>query len=741
MNFKILILIISSFFFTVCSTGPDFERDNENDPLANNFVPNQPSTPNIYIDQDKNINLNWSDETNFEDGYLIKKQIAAGLPVITIDTLDVDVNTFIDTSKDFSLSTKYFIESFVIRNDSLITEGNNQLQFNFQYSQHTLQWITEHENTIKIYWNNTEGNGQKYVDGFLIELYSSNSPKQWIPYDTLKIVTTSTEGEITLPKPDSLFNLNLRLTGFIKNYEDQIEFISQGSRRNLLINTPTNVNLEIIDQVSAKLNWENISNKADGFIIEQESEYFTGSIDTLFNNTNSYDITFSPQGNGYHRFSIQPFINENIGGKVFSNEKSLFVNPPSRIQATHVNSQSLNLEWLFNEDVDGKAAGFVIHRKREDQPTFTAIDTVGKSERTFTDTNLNSSFNYSYKVTTYFPYSTDILELGYREALINEQVTPHGISNDEYIKSTFGDLIVGIDEENELINIYDSEYNNTIQIPLSGNVIFSNPNSLSKLVYEIAFNKDENLLAFTTASQSNEYWNYKLLHVYDLTTQSFLLKNSDSYPSTNRLVFSANAFDDIYISEHSPGGFYKFNTSDLTSQEFQLEGQIIYAFNNSGNDGLIYSDNSEQIKVYDIDTQESHNTGTTEGSIFGINHSNSEIYLKNTNSIYKYNLLTDVATDLYHGDTTSFFYLSETSSSHFFGYDNNYTPFLISTESQSIHLFNLTLTETDNYTFLTPIFVKDLENNTFEVFSHQAFHTFELSTGWSVQSISEGIQH
>ena len=90
----ILYILASLFLLTECSTAPDFERANENDPGSSTFNIPSPSGPNYTFDSDGNLVIHWEDNTDFEDGYQVYKKLGTNSESILIAELDKNTVTY-----------------------------------------------------------------------------------------------------------------------------------------------------------------------------------------------------------------------------------------------------------------------------------------------------------------------------------------------------------------------------------------------------------------------------------------------------------------------------------------------------------------------------------------------------------------------------------------------------------------------------------------------------------------------
>ena len=102
-----------------CSTGPEFERVNKNDPSGGSFIPDSPSGQNYTITEEGNIALHWKDNTDYEDSYVIYKSVHSDTSFKEIAVLEKDSESFTDNSGVFGYPTIYKIVSRVEDRESV----------------------------------------------------------------------------------------------------------------------------------------------------------------------------------------------------------------------------------------------------------------------------------------------------------------------------------------------------------------------------------------------------------------------------------------------------------------------------------------------------------------------------------------------------------------------------------------------------------------------------------------------
>src|SRR6056297_2541372 len=91
----LFFFFISTLLLSACSTGPDFKRENNNDPKSSVFKPDIRSLE-VKINNDKTVSLSWLDNSGFEDGFIIGKQLGDSDNMVILDTLSSNTVNYTD---------------------------------------------------------------------------------------------------------------------------------------------------------------------------------------------------------------------------------------------------------------------------------------------------------------------------------------------------------------------------------------------------------------------------------------------------------------------------------------------------------------------------------------------------------------------------------------------------------------------------------------------------------------------
>lgn len=387
MTFKRLISCLSLvFLFGVigCSTAPDYERDNENDPGGVNFIPNPPSGENYHIDNSGNVLLTWRDNTDFESGYRIFKSLGNIENFELIAELDENTTTFQDTSKTFAFPTNYYIISFFenTESDSIEVEidfgelTDFKAEFNDSYENIDFSWVS----------NIT------YLDGFIISKLTDSDSE----FKT-QTITPAESREYSLPTPQEGFVHKFKITPY-KTYNSDTTL--SNSEKTITVTTePKELELKLITPDSLEATWIDISQYEDNFQINLVDQSGTKTY-TLDKNTTSFVMNNNFVEGDEVEVNLKAF-NDELSSPF--QQSTLFTTlPVSSIKAfQHVSNNEVKISITDPSSVRREK---IIYRKDENS-NFIEIGTVEKNDSLFFDTNLNKSDFYTYKVSS--PFSED----------------------------------------------------------------------------------------------------------------------------------------------------------------------------------------------------------------------------------------------------------------------------------------------------------------------------------------------
>lgn len=244
MSFRLSFVLILIGLLISCSTAPNFERDNVNDPGSKAFGPDVGNLI-ITIDFSKNVLLEWNDMSDFDDGFIIQKSYNDSTSFFNLDTLSANSTSYTDSTKKLASDTFYRIRSFSQESDSLGSTEILKLDFA------PLKSISAPDvpgNEVSAYW---EPNSSGYADSYLMEKRIENN--NWVSLDTLDKSVKS----FTFTETANLFNIDFRITPLILDFKGVLSRVNSYSVEGIAINFPKILTINQINEANIESRWEN----------------------------------------------------------------------------------------------------------------------------------------------------------------------------------------------------------------------------------------------------------------------------------------------------------------------------------------------------------------------------------------------------------------------------------------------------------------------------------------------------
>ncbi len=393
--FTLLILILG------CSTAPEFDRDNPNDPKGDNFIPNRPNRPFYNFDEDGNITLVWSDNTQFETSYNIYKKIGER-PYELAAVLPVNSVQYIDSTKEFGYPTSYRVVS---AKDTL---ESNALTFGIDFgSMQSLEAeLNRNLNNISLSWSAS----LRYKNGFLITRESD-----LITEEKFVTITSPEVNSIDVPIPEDGFSQEYRVFPFSVYEGDTTTLIP--ATLLLDVATPSALEQTLQSTDSLLVTWEDNSSFEDQFILSLEVNGITAIERQLPENTTQEIIEFDFQRNDVLRTKLRAVSNSLNSPTIGSNSISLTnIAPPTIVQST-VNNTAATVDLIVKENDSRFRREKEILRSSNNGP-FNVIGVLQNSDSVFTDTNLDINTIYTYKVRADLSDDSPPLSLHFKPTLL-----------------------------------------------------------------------------------------------------------------------------------------------------------------------------------------------------------------------------------------------------------------------------------------------------------------------------------
>lgn len=403
-----------------CSDAPTkIERDNLNDPEVFGFVLNPVQDISTSILEDKVIEVEWKDSSKVPTSYLLKKKIHASDNYITIDTLDKDARNFIDESKEITKDTKYEIISLRKQEngEEVFSQGiNSGIEFGGFVS--TSQNYNADTTAIIFNWE-----FETDWPFTVIVITYDNDLEREVVLDTLSNTNTYTTPAFEKDFQYKYFDLKF----FVSNRNIDLEkpYKTYTGDYHILDFLPEITNIEVISEGKVVINWEDNTGFEDGFRLLRSKGVNRNSarerevIAELGPNVTSYTDTLNPI-TGYARdeFGRESNIKTYYGILVYKNDTQtgsfgaelVFDITQPELSIQNSTTSSVTLTW----DTDSRdlVKNYILERKINGG-SFSTYKTVNSNINQFTDTQIDTSNTYTYRIKSLTSKYSESVKIGF----------------------------------------------------------------------------------------------------------------------------------------------------------------------------------------------------------------------------------------------------------------------------------------------------------------------------------------
>jgi hypothetical protein len=351
----------------------------------------------------KKVDLSWDDNSDNESGFIIERAPALG-SFSAIDTVAANSTSFRDTNVTATTTYKYRVKGY----NTLMQSGySNEVTTStplFTISAPGSLTVVLNTSPLgaDLNWNDNSSN----ETGFKVQraLGDIGSATVFVDIATLGAgVTSYADASVS-----QLTTYTYRVYAY--NADTVSTFSNKAD-----IPIPA-LDVDAPDQLTAQakfqrveLAWADNSNNEDGFIIERAvqnpfpSSYtvidmVAAGVTTYIDGNVAEMVTYKYRVKGYNSITESDYSNEILVTTLVST-----VNPPSNLTAIlHMpEANKVDLSW---EDNSTNELGFIIQRITGDSlqvAGFVSIDTVGANMTVYTDTTVNTTTMYTYRICAY----------------------------------------------------------------------------------------------------------------------------------------------------------------------------------------------------------------------------------------------------------------------------------------------------------------------------------------------------
>lgn len=393
---KITYLFLFTALVFGCSTGPEFDRDNENDFGSNKFLPDPPTNMSYSITDQNIVTLQWIDNSSYETGYRIYKALGDTSSFSLIEELPANSTSYVDDSENFAFPTIFRIVTITDNTES--TAKEIEIYFG---EMDNLTVIKDH-NEIELSWSDN----MSLHDGYLI----SRSPDTSTDILFVNSVSSLTKS-IRLDTPQDGFVQEFFVTPF-KIYQSDTT-LNTSIKETINATGPTNIKQSLIGVDSLLVTWDDNSTFESEFqltilINNQKSIY------NIPSNIDFFSIEYPFEQGDAISSSVLAFSNKLRSPESESNPLYLTDIAPPVIDSIYTISDS-ELQLVIKES-------FPIRRRIEvlrstNNGNYISIGFLEKGDSLFTDNSVNQDNRYSYKLNTSLSEESNETEIYYHPTL------------------------------------------------------------------------------------------------------------------------------------------------------------------------------------------------------------------------------------------------------------------------------------------------------------------------------------
>ncbi len=636
---RILVIFIAGIsLITGCSTfDADYERDNSMDPKSTNFIHSNPEQFTVEI-EDGVINIRWEDVSQYNNGYIVEKAIDDSTRFERVAILPDDAEHFKDPGKQIGLTVYYKISSFVDEDDDEKIVHSEILELSIQAIE-TYDGISSDSNLIKLSWE-TE---QEFSDGVIIQ----EKRQRQSEFTAVEIIDfadqESTGGNYEYRSDLETFNLDVRLTAF--QYQEGEIVPIQHLDKSLSINDPENFNITFINELETHVEWENSVDFADHYLLTVKHEQ-SGTVQRYELLPDEFSqVVNMEMKKGRSRYTLFGVLEDEQSSPL--NERKSFTVKLPMLSYTSTSLSAITLNFEDRSDEPPRYSAIIVERSVNDGE-FEKYEELPVSQSEYTDTNLQPSNSYSYRIRTLTTGGHEEIELTSENRFVRVDE-----ANISYTGLVTSDNNIHLQDPNTLIfykDYYYADGNTSVEIidtnNLNERIEFDSGNrfyrsqvsNLGDKIVEfvdgggygeydlniwdlntksiigtipqahtetgftnvnaiLGFSRDGNLIASAISNLQNteiKIWNTQtsnLLHTIDIPNER--LHTFAFNPAKNELIISTDL--DLYI--------YETNTFQVIAHYENLFGNYWFNYKISGDGKRVYLYQGRRLKLFDLETK------------------------------------------------------------------------------------------------------------------------------------------
>jgi len=343
-----------------------------------------PTPSNLIIAPltDSEIELTWTDNCSFEEGYRIERQADDG-NWIQIADLAPNITQYTNTGLSYGPNYTYRLYAYTTSNQSnFVTSSSTSTSFpgpsNFTAT-------AQNDTDILLEWEDN----CSFEEGYKIERQEDGG--SWTQFaDLAADVTQYTNAGLSYG-PNYTYRLYAYTTSNQSGY-------ATSNTTSTSFPGPTNLTATAQNDTDILLEWEDNCSFEEGYRIEQQEDggSWTQIADLAPNITQYTDAGLSYGLN--YTYRVYAYTSSNQSGYATSNSTSTNLpDTPTNLTTTAQNDTDILLEWMDNCSFE---EGYRIERQ-EDSGNWTQIADLVPNITQYTDSGLSYGPNYTYRVYAY----------------------------------------------------------------------------------------------------------------------------------------------------------------------------------------------------------------------------------------------------------------------------------------------------------------------------------------------------
>ena len=360
-----------------------YAGDRNSSVIEKNVNPVFPAPTNLQLQQLtlKEIKLTWQDNSSGEEGFMIDRKVGNGAWVVSYGVVEENTECWIDTSAVLDEMNYYRLYAYVkgINTSKIEKNLNHAIP-----APNNLQIRQLSDVELKLSWrDNSIGE-----EGFKID--------RKVGANDLTDCYGATEADITE------WNDNAPVFGEVNYYRiyaylgEKKSSSIEGNIENI-IQAPTNISSEAVNDQTISLSWNDNCTFEEGFKIERKENggNFIELV-ILGKNVTSYNDKGLIYGKTYV-YRVFAFTDLNNSDYSVEISAETIFPEPSNLTAIPISDSDVKLDWRDNCTFE---SGFQIERKTG-TGSFQQIAEVSANVKTYTDENLIYGETYIYRVKAY----------------------------------------------------------------------------------------------------------------------------------------------------------------------------------------------------------------------------------------------------------------------------------------------------------------------------------------------------